>query len=64
MIFVWCTFLKPEKRMWLLCSDKFFTFFLIKGIIAYQELLKNEFEANAVHHDVLIKCMKMYVTLE
>lgn len=50
--------------MWLLCSDKFFTFFLIKGIIAYQELLKNEFEADAVHHDVLIKCTEMHAILE
>lgn len=64
MIFVWSTFLKAERRMWLLCSDKFFTFFLIKGIIAYQELLKNESEADAVHHDVLVKCIKMYVILE
>lgn len=50
--------------MWLLCSDKFFTFFLIKGIITYQELLKNEFEADAVDHDVLIKYTKMYVIIK
>lgn len=50
----WCTFLKPERNMWLLCSDKFFTFFLIKGIITNHELLKDEVEADAVDYDVLI----------
>ncbi len=44
--------------MWLLCSDEFFTFFLIKGIITNQELPKDESKADAVDRDVHIKLTK------